>query len=117
MNKSNIFIILITSMLFLFSIKYDITDIIISALSFLILMEAVRAIIEYMTNKEHRIHIRYIFDGAILFGIRELFVGWLMIKTDTVLGIIIMVSSLITIGVVLLFRYISMKQSPKAIEK
>ena len=45
-------------------------------------LEIVRTIYEYIISDNHRVKVRYIIDGAILFGIRELFVGWVMLKTN-----------------------------------
>ena len=64
-------------------------------MSFLILLEVVRTIYEYLVNSNHRIKLRYIIDGSILFGIRELFVGWITIKTDLILGLILVFVSII----------------------
>jgi uncharacterized membrane protein (DUF373 family) len=80
-------------------------------------METVRTIYDYVFKDEHRIKIRYVVDGGILFGFRELFVGWIMIKTDLFLGIIIMVISLISIGVLFYFRTKAIDDSPDNKEK
>jgi len=90
----------------LFSLVYffSIAKIIVYTLSFLILLESVRTIYDFVFEEQHRIKLRYLIDGAILFGLRELFVGWVMIKTDTKIGLIIMIVSLFSIFTLLLFR-------------
>ncbi|MBT3882778.1 MAG: hypothetical protein HOF69_05920 [Campylobacteraceae bacterium] len=104
-NNSNIVIFFITAILFSLSYIINIANIIIYTLSFLILMEVIRTIYEYIFNEEHKINLKYVMDGGVLFGIRELFVGWVMIKTDPVTAILIMTISLITIGALIFYRY------------
>lgn len=116
--KSEKFIILlITIIIFSFSYFEDISTIIIHTMSFLILLEVVRTIYEYLVNHNHRIKLRYIIDGAILFGIRELFVGWITIKTDLILGLILVVVSIILIGILIYFRKKVIENSPDYIER
>ena len=118
-ESSKIVIFLLTLGLFGLSYFVGIATVIIQTLSFLILMEIVRTIYDYLTKPEHRVKIRYIVDGGILFGMRELFVGWVMLKSSTLsgivlfgfaiptalLGLIIMIISLLTIGALIFFRY------------
>ena len=104
-NNSNIIIFLLTSILFSFSLIINISHIIIYSLSFLILLEVVRTIYEYIFNKEHKVNLKYVLDGGVLFGIRELFVGWVMIKTDPISALVIMSVSLITIGALIFYRH------------
>jgi uncharacterized membrane protein (DUF373 family) len=88
----------------------------IKAMSFLIMLEITRTIYEYIVNPSHRIKLRFIIDGAILFGIRELFVGWIMLKTDLMLGGIITGVSLFIIGVLIWYRKRVVESSPDNIE-
>lgn len=122
-------ILILTIALFSLSYFVSIATIIIQTLNFLILMEIIRTIIDYIQRPEHRVKLRYIIDGAILFGIRELFVGWIMLKSTThvllfginlpsaVIGIIIMIISLITIGILIFYRVKAMQSSPDYLEK
>lgn len=116
-NKSNVFILLISLVLFGISYFVGIATVIIGSMSFLILMETIRTIYEYVVNDEHRIKIRYVVDGGILFGFRELFVGWVMIKTSIILGLIIMIASIITIGILFFYRTKAIESSPDSKEK
>ena len=116
--KSEKFIILlITMIIFSFSYFENISTIIIHTMSFLILLEVVRTIYEYLVNSNHRIKLRYIIDGSILFGIRELFVGWITIKTDLILGLILVFVSIILIGILIFFRKKVIENSPDYIER
>ena len=103
-KENKVIILVITGVLFSLSYFFGIAAIIINVMSFLILMEAVRTVWEYVTNPEHRIKVRYIIDSAILFGVREIFVGWVMLKTNLELGLLIMFVSFIGVGVLLKYR-------------
>jgi len=48
---------------------------------------------------------------------RELFVGWVMLKTDLILGLIIMMVSLFTMGILIYYRFKVVKSSSDNIEK
>lgn len=109
-------ILSITLIIYSLSFYYDISTIIINTMSFLILLEVVRTIHEYIFNDSHRIKLRYIIDSAILFGIRELFVGWVMIKQELIIALLIMLSSMITIGILIYFRKIVIVNSPECLE-
>jgi len=80
-------------------------------------MEVVRTIYEYLTNNQHRIKVRYVIDGAILFGIRELFVGWVMLKENQEKGMLIMSLSFIGIFILIMYRILVIKSSPDYTEK
>lgn len=128
-ESSKFIIVILTSILFSLSYFFGITKIIISVLSFLILMEIVRTIYDYITNPTHRVKMRYIIDGGILFGMRELFVGWIMLKsTETIImfsvniptaliGICIMLVSLLAIGILIFYRFKIIQSSPDYLEK
>jgi len=108
-----------------------IASVIIYSLSFLILLEIIRTIVDYIIKSEHRVKIRYIIDGGLLFGMRELFVGWVMLKVpgtsgiilgtfivpSALLGLVIMTISLISIGILINFRYKVIMSSPDKLEK
>jgi len=110
-------ILILTSILFATSYWFDISQIIIMSLSFMILLEVVRTIYEYIVNPNHRVKMRYVIDGAILFGIRELFVGWVMLKTDLTMGLVIFGISILAIGILIFYRYKVIKSSPDSLEK
>jgi len=130
-ESSKLIVFMITSILFGLSYFIGVTKIIIGALSFLILLEIIRTIYDYITKPEHRVKVRYIVDGGILFGMRELFVGWIMLKSNTLSGIIffgsnipaaliglfIMSISLLVIGILIFYRYKVIQSSPDKLEK
>ena len=130
LNNTKIVIFLLTLGLFSVSYFVGIASVIIQTLSFLILLEIVRTIYDYIARPEHRVKMRYIIDGGILFGMRELFVGWVMLKSSTLsgiisfgfavpsalLGLIIMIISLVTIGALIFFRYKVIMSSPDQLE-
>jgi uncharacterized membrane protein (DUF373 family) len=115
-DGTKIGIFIITALLFGLSYYVGVSVVIIQTLSFLILMEIVRTIYEYVINPEHRVKVRYIIDGGILFGMRELFVGWVMLKTNLMLSLIIMSVSLIVIGALIFYRYKVIMSSPDQLE-
>lgn len=115
-TKSKIIIVALTSVISSLSYFIPIANIIIWVLSFLILLEAVRVTYEYIVYQENRIKLRYLIDGAIVFGVRELFVGWAMLKTDTILGAVIMGISLVAVGILFVLRLYSVKLSPSVTE-
>ena len=106
-----------TALLFSLSIWYDIAQIIIMGLSFVILLGVVRTVFEYGTNDNHRVKVRYSIDSAIIFGIRELFVGWVMLKTDLMSGSSIMLLSLAAIYILVRVRKRVIDSSPDVLEK
>ena len=129
LDSTKIAIFFITLGLFSLSYFFSISTIIIQVLSFLILMEIVRTIYDYITHPEHRVKMRYIIDGGILFGMRELFVGWIMLKSTTsvtlfgilipnaLVGFVIMAISILVVGVLIFYRFKVMQSSPDYLEK
>lgn len=114
--KENFHILLISLLLFSSFIYFGIANVIIYALSFLILVEIIRTIYDFVFKDNNRIKLRYIIDGGILFGMRELFVGWVMLKTDLFTALAIMITSIITIGILLYYRIKVIKYSPDNLE-
>jgi len=131
LRSSKLLILIITSIIFSLSYFVGIASVIIYSLSFLILLEIIRTIVDYIIKSEHRVKIRYIIDGGLLFGMRELFVGWVMLKVpgtsgiilgtfivpSALLGLVIMTISLISIGILINFRYKVIMSSPDKLEK
>ena len=116
--ESNKFIILIfTVILFIIGLYIGMSEILIYALNFLLLMEIVRTIVEYVIDDSHRIKMRYIIDSAIVFGIREIFVAWLMLKSDLLIGGSLMLISFIGTYLLLRFRKRIIETSPDILEK
>lgn len=82
----------------------NLSAVILDTLLFLILLEFVRTIRDYAFTKKHIIRVDYILDAGVLFGLRELFTGWLMLKTDLIVGVFIMLLSVVTTGILLFYR-------------
>jgi len=112
-------IFLFTAILFIigFFVPGGHANVLIYSFTFLIIMEVVRTIYEYIFKPHSRMKIRYIVDGAIFFGFRELFVGWLMLKTDLAVGTAIMALSLVGLCVVVFLRTKVIKDSPDNLDK
>jgi len=81
------------------------------------LLEVTRTIYDYTVRPVNRVKVRYIIDGGILFAIRELFVGMVMMKTSLYLALIIIGMSLIVMGVLIYFRHKVIESSPDYLEK
>ena len=112
------FLILVGALLvFSTSFWFSTTDIILNLLNFLIILEIVRTIWDYVVKDEHIIKIRFIIDGAILFCIRELFVGLTMMKVDIILSGLITLLSLLTIGALVFYRHKIVLHFDKAVEE
>jgi len=99
------FILVGAVLVFALSYWFSTTNIILNLLNFLIILEIVRTIWDYVVKDGHIIKIRFILDGAILFCIRELFVGLTMMKVDIVLSGFITCLSLLTIGALVFYRH------------
>ncbi len=84
----------------------------VALLEFIIILELVRMLVEFLFSDENRIKLRLMIDSTIVFFIRDI----LLIVTDkfdfakiaSILGII---------TVLFIFRYITMRFSPEKIEK
>ena len=111
------FILVGALMVFSTSLWFKTTDIIINLLNFLIILEIVRTIWDYVVKDGHIIKIRFILDGAILFCIRELFVGLTMMKADIILSSFITCLSLLTIGALVFYRHKIVLHFNKEIEE
>ena len=86
-------------------------------MSFLVLLEAVRSVVSFVLDESHKIKLRYVIDGAILFGVRELFVGWVMLKKDFDDGFALALFSFFLILGLVFVRIIAVKNSPDILEK
>jgi len=118
MSKNTpLIVLIITSILMSLSYFYSTSQIIIMSLNFLILMEVVKTILEYLQHDQHRVKLRYVIDGAILFGIRELFVAWVMMKTNFEKSIHIISLSVVIISILVILRIILIKYSPDILEQ
>ena len=95
---------------------YGHPQVMIGLFTVLILMEIIRTIYEYISEPHNRMKVRYIVDSAIFFGFRELFVGWLMLKTNLALGLVIMGVSLLALAMIIFFRTKVIKDSPENLD-
>lgn len=115
-NVQPIIKFVITLILF-FSVK-DISSIdsfsklAVALLEFIIILELIRMLIEFMFSDENRIRLRLMIDSTIVFFIRDI----MLIVSDTfdskkvftIMGVI---------GILFIFRIITMKFSPSLFEK
>ena len=115
-STSKIPVVLLALLLFGLTYWFKPTDIILHTLSFLVLLEIVRTVYEYTIKPNHRIKLRYMLDGAILFSIRELFIGLTLIKNDLSTGLIISGASMGVIGLLIAYRIQVIKSSPYNLE-
>lgn len=84
----------------------------VAILEFIIILELVRMLIEFLLSDENRIRMRLMIDSTIVFFIRDL----MLIVNDTfdskkiftILGVI---------GILFLFRVLTIKYSPSKLEK
>lgn len=112
-NLFTFVLLFMTSVLFYYGVAFStINMVILHTLEFLILFEIVRAIAEFILNKENRIKMRYIIDSAILFSIRELYVGLVELHTNLQMGAALTGISLVALGALIFFRTKLVKYSP-----
>jgi len=83
----------------------------VALLEFIIILELIRMLIEFLLSNENRIRLRFMIDSTIIFFIRDIMLivndEFDFIKIASVLGIIC---------VLFIFRVITMKFSPSNIE-
>ena len=115
-NISVIIKFVITLILFVsfknFDNIHNINSLIVSLLEFIIILELVRMIIEFIIGEDNRIKLRYMIDSTIIFFIRDIMLianeSLNIQKISFILGIIL---------TLFLFRILSMKYSPKNLEE
>jgi len=81
-------------------------------LEFIIILELVRMLIEFLFSDENRIRLRFMIDSTIVFFIRDI-----MLIVNDKFDIEKIASLLGVIGVLFIFRILSMKYSPSVMEK
>jgi uncharacterized membrane protein (DUF373 family) len=84
----------------------------VALLEFIIILELVRMLIEFIFDDSHRIKLRLMIDSTIVFFIRDI-----MLIVNDKFDFIKIASILGLIAVLFLFRIISMKYSPSKLEK
>ncbi len=84
----------------------------VALLEFIIILELVRMLVEFLFSDENRIKLRLMIDSTIVFFIRDILLivndKFDFVKIASILGII---------TVLFIFRYITMRFSPEKIEK
>lgn len=107
---------LITFVLF-FSVKdfssiHSFSKLAVALLEFIIILELVRMLTEFLFSDENRIKLRFMIDSTIVFFIRDILLivndKFDMMKILSILGII---------SILFVFRIITMKFSPSGLEK
>jgi uncharacterized membrane protein (DUF373 family) len=81
-------------------------------LEFIIILELIRMLIGFLFSDENRIKLRFMIDSTIVFFIRDI-----MLIVNDKFDIQKIVSLLGVIGVLFIFRILSMKYSPSIMEK
>lgn len=81
-------------------------------LEFIIILELVRMLIEFLFSDENHIKLRFMIDSTIVFFIRDI-----MLIVNDKFDITKIVSLLGVIGILFVFRILSMKYSPSIMEK
>jgi len=84
----------------------------VALLEFIIILELVRMLIEFIFDDSHRIKLRFMIDSTIVFFIRDI-----MLIVNDKFDFIKIASILGLIAVLFLFRIISMNYSPSKLEK
>lgn len=80
-------------------------------LEFIIILELVRMLIEFLFSDENRIKLRFMIDSTIVFFIRDI-----MLIVNDKFDITKIVSLLGVIGILFIFRVLFMKYSPSNME-
>lgn len=81
-------------------------------LEFIIILELVRMIVGFLFSDENRINLRFMIDSTIVFFIRDI-----MLIVNDKFDILKIISLLGVIGILFIFRILSMKYSPSRMEK
>ncbi len=81
-------------------------------LEFIIILELVRMLVGFLFSDENRIKLRFMIDSTIVFFIRDI-----MLIVNDKFDIEKIISLLGVIGVLFIFRILSMKYSPSIMEK
>jgi len=115
-EKLHIYIKFLITLIMFISVKdfdkiVSFSTLAVALLEFIIILELVRMLIEFLFSEENRIRMRFMIDSTIIFFIRDIMLivndKFDFIKIASILGII---------AVLFLFRGLSMKYSPSNIE-
>lgn len=112
MEKAHIFIKFFTTLFLFISVK-DINSIIsfstlaVALLEFIIILELVRMLVEFLFSDDNRIKLRFMIDSTIIFFIRDI-----MLIVNDKFDMMKISSILVIIAVLFILRILSMKYSP-----
>lgn len=84
----------------------------VAILEFIIILELVRMLIDFLFSNDNRIQLRLMIDSTIVFFIRDI-----MLIVNDKFDILKILSILCVIAVLFIFRVLSMKYSPSYMEK
>lgn len=84
----------------------------VAILEFIIILELVRMLIDFLFSEDNRIQLRLMIDSTIVFFIRDI-----MLIVNDKFDILKILSILCVIAVLFIFRVLSMKYSPSYMEK
>jgi uncharacterized membrane protein (DUF373 family) len=121
--KNNLEIILASS-LFLVALYYTMTNnshtvglsfpvIVGFGLYFLVFLEISRAILDFIFDSEHRIKVKYIFDGGIIFVVREILVSSTLNHSTIMHEIPYLIVMFVILVTLSSLRYIDYKYNPR----
>lgn len=88
------------------------SSIVVNVLSFIVFLEIVKAISNFITNKDHVIQLRTVIDGFIVFFLRDLALIFSDEKNDLTMKVIKIFIILVIITFLFTFRILSLKYSP-----
>lgn len=116
MQRTQVFIKFFITLILFYGVK-DFTSVdtfsklAVALLEFIIILELVRMLIEFLFSDENRIKLRLMVDSSIVFFMRDV----LLIVNDK-FDIIKILSLLLVIFILFIFRIITMKYSPSYME-
>ncbi len=85
---------------------------VIALLEFIIILELVRMLVEFLFSSDNRIQLRFMIDSTIVFFIRDI-----MLLANEKLDLSKMIAILGIIATLFVFRYVSIRFSPAHMEK
>lgn len=115
-NKIIIFIKFIITLVLFYNVKNfssinTFSELVVALLEFIIILELVRMLIEFLFSDDNRIKLRLMIDSSIVFFMRDT----LLLVNDK-FDIIKILSILLIIFILFIFRIIAMKYSPSYME-
>lgn len=108
--------VIFTTILFLYAKLFSsFIDVLLDALYFIILLEVVRILFEYVRSNTHRVKMRFLMDAGMVTVVRELII--LIVDHGHLLGNLLELTVyLVVIAIFILYRYLMMKFTPDWME-